>query len=179
MQRKGITLIYLILFPHSFKDSLVPLFYLFFYAPHAEVIFFSCFFFLFLFPSLYLLLLELQQIIEHSLFNLTYKIWQVNILQKLRHPHIVRYYDRIIDRENTILRIVMEYCPAGDLAALIKKCRAERTRILSFPPFLFLSSFFASSFFLFNLFFIYYKMYFLRKSSFLFFIFTRQFVYSL
>lgn len=57
--------------------------------------------------------------------------YQVNILQKLRHPHIVRYYDRIIDRENTTLRIVMEYCPAGDLAVLIKKCRQERTRIIS------------------------------------------------
>lgn len=56
-------------------------------------------------------------------------VQEVNILQKLRHPNIVRYYDRIIDRESTTLRIVMEYCPAGDLAVLIKKCRLERTRI--------------------------------------------------
>lgn len=54
-------------------------------------------------------------------------VQEVNILQKLKHPHIVRYYDRIIDRENTRLFIVMENCPAGDLAALIKKCRAERS----------------------------------------------------
>ena len=53
-------------------------------------------------------------------------VQEVNLLQKLRHPHIVRYYDRIIDRENTTLYIVMEYCEGGDLATLIKKCRKER-----------------------------------------------------
>jgi NIMA (never in mitosis gene a)-related kinase len=53
-------------------------------------------------------------------------VQEVNILQKLRHPHIVRYYDRIIDRENTTLYLVMEYCEGGDLASLIKKCRKSR-----------------------------------------------------
>eukprot|EP01111_Echinosteliopsis_oligospora_P012094 TRINITY_DN4109_c0_g1_i1.p1 TRINITY_DN4109_c0_g1~~TRINITY_DN4109_c0_g1_i1.p1 ORF type:complete len:359 (-),score=82.41 TRINITY_DN4109_c0_g1_i1:103-1149(-) len=56
-------------------------------------------------------------------------VQEVNILQKLRHPHIVRYYDRIIDRESTTLRIVMEFCPCGDLAGLIKKCRIEKQYI--------------------------------------------------
>lgn len=50
---------------------------------------------------------------------------QVNILRDLRHPFIVRYYDRIIDKAATRLYIVMEYCEGGDLGAIIKKCRKE------------------------------------------------------
>lgn len=41
---------------------------------------------------------------------------QVNILREFRHPHIVRYYDRVIARESRRLYIVMEYCEGGDLA---------------------------------------------------------------
>lgn len=48
---------------------------------------------------------------------------EVNILQKLRHPNITRYYDRVIDRENACLYIVMEYCAGGDLARRIKRQR--------------------------------------------------------
>jgi len=54
---------------------------------------------------------------------------QVNILREFRHPHIVRYYDRIIDKGRTKIYIVMEYCAGGDLAAYIKKCRREKRRI--------------------------------------------------
>ncbi|NWX35415.1 NEK2 kinase, partial [Notiomystis cincta] len=46
---------------------------------------------------------------------------EVNLLRELRHPNIVRYYDRIIDRSSTTLYIVMEYCDGGDLASLIAK----------------------------------------------------------
>ncbi|NXO01381.1 NEK2 kinase, partial [Rhinopomastus cyanomelas] len=46
---------------------------------------------------------------------------EVNLLRELRHPNIVRYYDRIIDRNNTTLYIVMEYCDGGDLASLITR----------------------------------------------------------
>jgi NIMA (never in mitosis gene a)-related kinase 2 len=53
---------------------------------------------------------------------------EVNLLRELRHTNIVRYYDRIIDRENTRLYIVMEYCDGGDLAAQIK--RAKKTRFV-------------------------------------------------
>ena len=45
---------------------------------------------------------------------------EVNILRELDHPHIVRYHDRIIDRERRRIFIVMEYCDAGDLTSLIK-----------------------------------------------------------
>ena len=35
---------------------------------------------------------------------------EVNILRELNHPHIVRYYDRIIDRDHSKIFIVMEFC---------------------------------------------------------------------
>ncbi|KAM9339017.1 serine/threonine-protein kinase Nek2 [Symphorus nematophorus] len=51
---------------------------------------------------------------------------EVNLLRELKHPNIVRYYDRIIDRTNTTLYIVMEHCEGGDLASLITRCIKER-----------------------------------------------------
>ncbi|KTG04825.1 hypothetical protein cypCar_00026157 [Cyprinus carpio] len=51
---------------------------------------------------------------------------EVNLLRELKHPNIVRYYDRIIDRTNTTLYIVMEYCEGGDLASLINRCIKDR-----------------------------------------------------
>uniref|UniRef100_A0AAA9T2K0 Serine/threonine-protein kinase Nek2 n=2 Tax=Bos TaxID=9903 RepID=A0AAA9T2K0_BOVIN len=51
---------------------------------------------------------------------------EVNLLRELKHPNIVRYYDRIIDRTNTTLYIVMECCEGGDLASVIAKGTKER-----------------------------------------------------
>ncbi|CAL8317882.1 unnamed protein product [Merluccius merluccius] len=51
---------------------------------------------------------------------------EVNLLRELKHPNIVRYYDRIIDRTNTTLYIVMEYCEGGDLSSLVARCIKER-----------------------------------------------------
>ena len=42
-------------------------------------------------------------------------VQEVNLLRELRHPHIVRYHDRIIDRENSTLYIIMEYCEVYSL----------------------------------------------------------------
>ena len=51
---------------------------------------------------------------------------EVNLLRELKHPHIVRYHDRIIDRARCRLYLIMEYCAGGDLASLITKHRKER-----------------------------------------------------
>lgn len=54
-------------------------------------------------------------------------VQEVNLLRELRHPHIVRYHDRVISRSRSTLFIIMEYCEGGDLAALIVRRRQERT----------------------------------------------------
>lgn len=54
---------------------------------------------------------------------------EVNILRELNHPHIVKYYDRIIDRENAKIYIIMEYCEGGDLAQIIRRCRKQQDSI--------------------------------------------------
>lgn len=55
---------------------------------------------------------------------------EVNLLRELRHPNIVRYYDRIIDRTNTKLYIIMEHCEGGDLSSLITRCIKEKSVLL-------------------------------------------------
>lgn len=52
-------------------------------------------------------------------------VLEVNILRELRHPNIVRYYERIVDKENFMIYIIMEYCSGGDLASIIKRCKRE------------------------------------------------------
>jgi len=37
------------------------------------------------------------------------------VLRELKHPNIVRYYDRIINKKKQLIYIIMEYCPKGDL----------------------------------------------------------------
>jgi NIMA (never in mitosis gene a)-related kinase len=41
---------------------------------------------------------------------------EVNLLKRLRHANIVKYYDRIVDWQQATLYIIMEFCAAGDLA---------------------------------------------------------------
>lgn len=50
-------------------------------------------------------------------------VTEVNVLRELRHPFIVRYFDRIIDKHAAKLYIVMELCEGGDLGQLIRRCR--------------------------------------------------------
>lgn len=53
-------------------------------------------------------------------------VFEVNLFRELKYLNIVRYYDRIIDRINIILYIVMEYCEGGDLVSVIIKGIKER-----------------------------------------------------
>ncbi|BGP40904.1 hypothetical protein JCM10450v2_004909 [Rhodotorula kratochvilovae] len=49
---------------------------------------------------------------------------EVNILEKLgTNDHIVRYYERFVDKPSSMLYILMEYCAGGDLAGVITRCR--------------------------------------------------------
>jgi serine/threonine protein kinase len=41
---------------------------------------------------------------------------EVNILRELKHSNIVKYVDRIIDKNDQTIFIVMEYCAGGDMA---------------------------------------------------------------
>eukprot|EP01038_Epipyxis_sp_PR26KG_P015218 gene15218-20502_t len=52
---------------------------------------------------------------------------EVNILRDLRNPFIVRYHDRIVDKPNTRLYIIMEYCAGGDLGKIIKRSKQQKT----------------------------------------------------
>ncbi|CDZ98223.1 pkinase-domain-containing protein [Phaffia rhodozyma] len=53
---------------------------------------------------------------------------EVNILNKLQHPNIVGYVERILDSERGIIYLIMEYCGGGDLSNLIRECeRSGRT----------------------------------------------------
>ena len=56
-------------------------------------------------------------------------VTEVNVLRELNHPNIVSYVDRIIDKKNLKLYIVMEYCEKGDLGQLIKRLRKNKTRL--------------------------------------------------
>ncbi len=51
---------------------------------------------------------------------------EVNIIKDLRHAFIVRYYDRIIERETKKIYIIMEYCPCGDLSEFIKSVKKDK-----------------------------------------------------
>lgn len=41
---------------------------------------------------------------------------EVNALSKLNHQNIVRYYEKLIVKDQRKLYIVMEYCENGDMA---------------------------------------------------------------
>lgn len=51
---------------------------------------------------------------------------EVNILKELHHPNIVQYYDRIIDKQNKKIFIIMEYCEGGDIGNVIKKLKKTK-----------------------------------------------------
>jgi serine/threonine protein kinase len=50
-------------------------------------------------------------------------VTEVNILRELRHPNIVKYVDKIIDRKRATVYIIMEFCEGGDLSKMIKRSK--------------------------------------------------------
>ena len=54
---------------------------------------------------------------------------EVNILKDLRKDYIVKYYDKIVDKQNTTIYIIMEYCAGGDLAQFVKRQKEENKLI--------------------------------------------------
>lgn len=53
---------------------------------------------------------------------------EVNILRELKHENIVRCYDKFVDKKNTSIFLVMEYCKGGDLSKLIQSCRSPNEK---------------------------------------------------
>ena len=47
-------------------------------------------------------------------------------MRELRHPNIVRYYDRIIHKEKSSIFIIMEFCEQGDMSQLIRRCKKSK-----------------------------------------------------
>jgi NIMA (never in mitosis gene a)-related kinase len=54
---------------------------------------------------------------------------EVNVLRKLNNPHIVKYVDRYVKREEKKIYIIMEFCSGGDLQRLITSTRAHSQTI--------------------------------------------------
>jgi serine/threonine protein kinase len=54
---------------------------------------------------------------------------EVNILRELSHVNIVKYHDRLIDKQKAKIYIIMEYCDGGDLQQLIRRCRKSQDHI--------------------------------------------------
>ena len=56
-------------------------------------------------------------------------VTEVNLLKELSHPNIVKYVDRIVDKANSRVYIIMEYCARGDLGSELKKSKQTHTFI--------------------------------------------------
>ena len=59
-------------------------------------------------------------------------VTEVNILRELDHPNIVKYYERVIDKKNSKIYIIMEYCEGGDISHLIKSYK-NKSKLIPEP----------------------------------------------
>lgn len=53
-------------------------------------------------------------------------ITEINLLKQFNHPHIVQYFNHIVNKETETLYIIMECCDGGDLYHWIKRCKTEK-----------------------------------------------------
>jgi len=51
---------------------------------------------------------------------------EVSVLKDLRHPNILRYYDRIFDKQSQKIFLITEYCEGGDFSKLLKRLKRDR-----------------------------------------------------
>lgn len=51
---------------------------------------------------------------------------EFSILHSLKHPNIVRYYDKEHIRDSKDLHLYMEYCSGGDLGKTIKELKEQK-----------------------------------------------------
>ncbi len=67
-----------------------------------------------------------------NLFWFQLLVTEVNLIGTLKHPHIVRYFGRIIHHNSGTLYIIMEWCERGDLNSLINDFRSWVSLIMFF-----------------------------------------------
>lgn len=53
-------------------------------------------------------------------------VQEVNILKDLSHPHIVKYYDRVIDSKGAKIYIIMEFCEGGDVGSYLNNQKKRK-----------------------------------------------------
>ncbi|ORM41870.1 putative serine/threonine-protein kinase nek2 [Babesia sp. Xinjiang] len=56
-------------------------------------------------------------------------VMEVNVMRDLKHPNIVRYVDRVVDREKHLLYIIMEYCDSGDLGENMRQFHKHYVKV--------------------------------------------------
>lgn len=45
----------------------------------------------------------------------------------MNHPNIVKYYDRIVDKKEATVYIIMEYCREGDVGQMLKEAKKKES----------------------------------------------------
>jgi serine/threonine protein kinase len=54
---------------------------------------------------------------------------EVNTLQQIKSNNVVRYIEHFINRTESSLSIVMEYCEGGSLSSFINEMKLENKRL--------------------------------------------------
>lgn len=100
------------------------------------------------FVKLILLLLRMVWIIiiitmmisYRSIYARSWSYWSSIYLSMVRHPFIIKYYDRIIDKPKTRLYIIMEYCSKGWRSYTINLIQTMTIKMIRCCFFLYTSS---------------------------------------